>query len=71
MAGASDLTSAAYFSAEHWRRTELSEPNPVKWRQWASYATTLLLVLIVIVTGTAAYNAREQWWDQYLSFIRR
>ena len=48
---------------------ELSEPKSVKWTQWASYATTLLLVLIV--TGTAAYNAREQWWDQYLSFIRR
>jgi hypothetical protein len=36
-----------------------------------SAVITLLLLLAVIVTGTSAYNAREQWWDRYLSFIRR
>ena len=39
--------------------------------KWASYGITLLLLLVVVVTGTAAYNARYQWWDRYLSYIRR
>lgn len=39
--------------------------------KWASYGITLLLLLAVVVTGTAAYNARDQWWDRYLSYIRR
>ena len=57
----------------------MSEPKPGKedkhsnpsGKRWASYAITLLVLLAVFVSGTAAYNAREQWWDQYLSFIRR
>lgn len=57
----------------------MSEPKPGEENergnpsrtQWASYTITLLLLLALVVTGTAAYYAREQWWDQYLSFIRR
>ena len=36
-------------------------------RYWARHAITLLLLLAVIVTGVAAYYARQQWWDMYMS----
>jgi len=36
-----------------------------------AYAITLLLLLALVVSGIAAYHARKQWWDRYLSFIRR
>jgi hypothetical protein len=58
---------------------ELSEPQPhdddkysnPSRAKWASYGIILLLLLVVVVTGTAAYNVRDQWWDRYLSYIRR
>ena len=35
-------------------------------KHWVKAAITLLLIAIVIVTGSAAYYAREQWWDMYM-----
>lgn len=36
-------------------------------RAWVKHATTLILLLAVIVTGTLAYFSRQIWWDMYMS----
>jgi len=36
-------------------------------KHWARHAITLLLFLALIVVGIAAYCARQQWWELYMS----
>ena len=36
-------------------------------KHWARHAITLLLFLALIVMGIAAYYARQQWWELYMS----
>ena len=33
-------------------------------RHWARHAITVILLLALIVTGVAAYFARQQWWEE-------
>jgi hypothetical protein len=35
-------------------------------RHWGRHAITLLLLLVLIVTGVTAYYARERWWEMYM-----
>ena len=39
-------------------------------RPWVKLAITLLLLVAVIVAGTAAFHSRNLWWEKYLSYIR-
>jgi hypothetical protein len=41
-----------------------ANPHP---RHWVKHAITLLLLLALIVTGAAAYFARQRWWEMYMS----
>ena len=36
-------------------------------KHWVRPAITLLLSLALIVMGIAAYYARQQWWELYIS----
>ena len=33
-------------------------------RHWGRHAITVILLLALIVTGVAAYFARQQWWEE-------
>jgi hypothetical protein len=49
-----------------------SRPQSMSGRErspWGRVATTLVLLLIMIVAGMAAYSSRQQWWEMYLSYI--
>jgi hypothetical protein len=39
-------------------------------RRWGKHAITVLLLLALVITGTSAYLARQQWWDLYISLAR-
>jgi len=39
-------------------------------RRWGKHAITVLLLLALIITGTSAYLARQQWWDLYIGLAR-
>jgi hypothetical protein len=57
----------------------VAEPDPDKnqnainrrTKHWVRHAITLLLLTALVVTGTAAYFARQQWWSMYMSFTHR
>ena len=55
----------------------MPNPDPDKKRfdtnpgvQWINIIITLLLVLAVLIAGSAAYYSRKLWWDLYLNYIR-
>ena len=35
-------------------------------KHWVKHAITLLLFAALVVTGTAAYFTRQEWWDMYM-----
>lgn len=39
-------------------------------RSWTRLAMTLFLLAVVITSGIAVYQARDQWWAMYLAYKR-
>ena len=39
-------------------------------RQSTKLAITLFLLAFVIVTGIAAFESRNVWWEKYLNVVR-
>jgi type IV secretory pathway TrbF-like protein len=40
-------------------------------KHWRRHVITVLLLAVVIVTGSMVYFSRQQWRDMYMSVIHR
>ena len=62
-----DTTRRGWRKNGHVRETEVlnqSERNSRGWQNsWVRLAITLFLLLVVIITGIAAFDYRQQWWE--------